>query len=70
MQAHMCSNYLQKLEMTQTNIDSEYLGSDTELSPEALDFFVLESKIKTRQQVCIPDSHRIKLDEYELAMAG
>ena len=70
MHACMCSNYLQKLIITQTNIDSEYLGADTELNSEILDFFALESGIKTRQKACVPDNESVKLDEYELAMAG
>ena len=69
MQAHECSNYLQQLIMTKTNIDSEYLGADTELNPEILDFFAVKSGIKTRQQAYVPDSDSVKLDEYELAMA-
>ena len=70
MQAHVYSEYRQKLIMTKTNIDSEYLGADTELSPEVLDFFVAKSEVKTRPQACISGSARLILDEYELAMAG
>lgn len=70
MQAYMCSHYLQKLKITKTNIDSEYLGADTELNPEILHFFALQAKIETSQLVCVPDSGGVKLDEYELAMLG
>ena len=70
MQAHLCSEYRQKLRITKTNIDSEYLGADTELSSEILSFFALKSEIKTRKKVCTPDSDNIILDEYELAIAG
>jgi len=70
MRAYVYSEYRQKLIMTKTNIDSEYLGADTELSSEILDFFAAKSEIKTRQEVCIPDNGNLILDEYELAMAG
>ena len=70
MQARMCSEYLQKLKITKVNIDSEYIGADTELSAEILDFLVLKSGVKAGQKRDKIDDTVFSLDEYELAMVG
>ena len=70
MQATNFNHYLQKLKMTKIHTDPEYLGIDTEITPEILELFVLELDVKTSQQACIPASGSVKLDEYELAMAS
>ena len=70
MRAILCCEYIQKLIMTKTNVDSEYLGADIELSQEILDFFALKLGAKSCQQSCASGNEGIHLDEYELAMTG
>ena len=70
MKTMMLSEYLQKLIMTQTNVDSEYLGVDSELNSEVLGFLALKSDSEASFQVGRADNDDISLDEYELAMAG
>ena len=70
MHATNFNNYLQKLKVTKTLIDAEYLGADTEIDPGVLEIFALELDVKTRRQVAIPTCDSNILDEYELAMAS
>lgn len=63
------SYYLQKLSARKGRLDVEYLGVDSEVSPEVIDFIVLKQGFKSRQNACFTVSNATKLDEYELAMA-
>jgi hypothetical protein len=62
--------FLQKQIMNRVSNDEEYLGVDAEISPEIIDLMGLQQDTIVSQRVVRSAGHRIKLDEYELAMAS
>ncbi len=52
------------------DIDFDYLGTDSILSPEVIDFIALKSTIRAKNKSFSFEFEGVNLDEYEKAMTG
>ncbi|HIG65926.1 MAG TPA: hypothetical protein EYQ43_10350 [Methyloprofundus sp.] len=62
--------FLQKKIVNRVSNDDEYLGVDAMISPQIIDLMGLQQKTIASQNPARSAVYRIKLDEYEFAMAS
>ncbi|GFO74286.1 hypothetical protein BPLS_P0880 [Bathymodiolus platifrons methanotrophic gill symbiont] len=62
--------YLQNLIMNSVLADIQYLGIDSAVSPEVIDFIAYKQEAESSRKIKDMLGNVVKLDEHELAMAS